>query len=660
MIKDSIAKRLIHTVFIFYCIIAMAVTALHIVQEYQHTKDSIRLELKSYEKIFSPVLAQAMWDFDGDRIQTILTAMQEVPIIKGVKIIQNGNGLEEFIGIGDVEKEAGKFIHLENGTMQGIETTEYQLFTHQFTIEFKYDDQVQKLGTAYLYSSFDVVFDRVQLGFIFLIINALIKSIALWFIIYWFGKKIVFKPLQKFTDKIKKIKLNDLSKESFDQFKQGDFELYDLETSFSQLINKLEGHQEEIVSLNKSLEDKVELRTSELLQQKSKAEKALRVKSDFLATMSHEIRTPMNGVLGMLNILDGSNLNERDNKNVKIAKKSADNLLLLINDILDISKIESGNLTLEKNTFNLSEEIHSVVGVHKIEAESKGLSLSLIQKIDQNLLVIGDRIRLGQIINNLTNNAIKFTSEGVVDADFRVEHAGNTVTLFGCIKDTGIGISEEDAGKLFGAFTQADASASRKFGGSGLGLSIVKSVCEEMGGSIWLDSPEGQGAKFSFSVELQSAVKEQGSLEVISSAEEKPDAADVGLPAGKILLVEDNAINQMVAMDLLEGLNQRFIVAENGQQAIEMLIESHDIDLILMDCQMPIMDGYSATRAIRSGEAGQAYQAIPIIAVTANAMAGDKEKCLDSGMDAYLSKPINISELKAKLLAYLGKGSKAK
>lgn len=650
MIKQSIANRLIRTIFIFYCLIAIAVTAMHIIQEYQHTEDSIRDELLSYEKIFSPVLSQALWDFDGEQIDTILTAMQEVPVIKGVRIIQKGYKAEDLIGIGDVEIDQDKYIHIEGATKQRIQTSEYQLFKHQFDITYQYGDKIQVLGEVSLYSSFDAVFDRVQLGFLFLIMNALIKSIALWMIMYWLGNKLVLKPLKIFTRKIKNFEISKSDNTQFNQFSENDFELYDLESSFSSLIHELKTKQDEIVTLNSALEEKVKLRTEELEKQKDKAEKALRVKSDFLATMSHEIRTPMNGVIGMLGILDHSDLDTVDKQHVQVAKQSADDLLTLINDILDISKIEAGKLTLEMSEFNLLEALNVIARSHALDAGNKALKFDCEMNINADLVIKGDRIRLGQIINNLVNNAIKFTEQGKVLLSFQTQQNSGVITLMGCVKDTGIGVSKDRIDDVFSVFTQEDTSTTRRFGGSGLGLSIVKQLCEMMGGDVWLNHEYEQGACFEFSVTL--ALSEEQNTRGRTSIHETHAKTEQASSPLKVLLVEDNAINQMVAIDLIEDLGQTYVVAENGKLALEQLNADPNFDVVLMDCQMPIMDGYTATKAIRNGEAGPAYQSIPIIAVTANAMEGDEQKCLDAGMNAYLSKPIDVNRFKALLIQF--------
>ena len=649
MIKNSIAKRLIQTIFAFYCIIAIAVTAMHVIQEYQYTETAIRKELVSYEKIFSPVLAQAMWDFDTDRILIILQSMQEVPVIKGVKIIPEGKDESDLVGIGNIKLVSGSVVSIDLSTHVVEQAKEYQVFSHEFVINYQYGGNSQALGTVNIYSSFDVVLDRVELGFFFLIFNAFIKSVALWLIIYWVCKKIIFKPLQTFTQKLNDVDFKSIDKNDFNQFSKDDYELYNLERSFSDLIDQLELERSAVKSLNKTLEDKVELRTNELNQQKLKAEKALNIKSDFLATMSHELRTPMNGVIGMLSILSTSDLDERSKNNVDFAKKSANNLLDLINDVLDISKIESGKLTFDIKEFNLFEEINLLISIQKTIAGAKGLDLRVQCDMPKGVIVKGDKIRLGQIINNLINNAVKFTQEGWIEVAFKIEDKGQKIELNGSVKDSGVGILPKDIGKLFGVFSQADTSTTRKFGGTGLGLSIVKGLCEEMGGSIWLDSPTGKGASFYFTVEFESSVAVLENENLITQAETENIQT---LTTHQILLVEDNPINQMVAMDMLEDMNQYVQLAENGQQALDMLNGNECIEVILMDCQMPVMDGYTATESIRKGMAGSHYQSIPIIAVTANAMEGDKEKCLAAGMDAYLSKPINISELKSALIKH--------
>jgi len=325
--------------------------------------------------------------------------------------------------------------------------------------------------------------------------------------------------------------------------------------------------------------------------------------------------------------------------------------MLLINDILDYSKIESGNLKLENNAICLQDEVSDILDVNRILVHQKGLELEADLKNLGAFRVLGDSLRLGQIMNNLLSNAIKFTSQGDIKVSCELyddQLNDEYCTLRVGVQDSGIGISPENIAGLFQVFTQADASTTRQFGGTGLGLAIVKDLCELMGGRVWVKSTLDVGSCFSFEVRFQKVLFHE-------PIDKNTDESLSGpLPSAKILLVEDNLINQEVALDMLATLGQQVSLAQNGQEALKALQES-DFDLVLMDCQMPIMDGYEATQFIRSKlilALGKSTP-IPIIAMTANAMEGDMEKCLEVGMSDYLSKPVDIKALERKLRRYL-------
>jgi signal transduction histidine kinase len=384
----------------------------------------------------------------------------------------------------------------------------------------------------------------------------------------------------------------------------------------------------------------------ELVKAKKAAEAAAEAKSIFLANMSHEIRTPMNGIIGMVDILKKTPLTPEQKEYVQIIESSGENLLTIINDILDYSKIEAGRIELEKIPINLREEINNVVKILQIQADRK--NLSLIVEIDDDVpqFLIGDPVRLKQIIINLVNNAIKFTEKGNIRIVVEKQQINGTKAhlLFKVI-DTGIGISEEGKKRLFKSFSQVDRSTTRKFGGTGLGLAICKNLSEMMGGEIGVESEVGVGSTFWFTVVLEISDKEtyqkSNKSEKIDNIKEK---IKVKL---NILLAEDNTINQKVALVNLNNLGHNTDVANNGKEAVEMFLKKN-YDLIFMDIQMPEMDGIEATKKIREIEKKHnAIRKIPIIAMTANTMEGDKEKYLQAGMNDYVSKPFKQKELVA-------------
>jgi PAS domain S-box-containing protein len=374
---------------------------------------------------------------------------------------------------------------------------------------------------------------------------------------------------------------------------------------------------------------------AELKQAKAMAESASRTKSDFLASMSHEIRTPMNAIMGVADLLAKTPLSPGQDKYVQIIRRAGDNLLNLINDILDLSKVEASQLELERTEFSLNDVLEKVIEMVAIRAHEKGLTL--VREIAPNVpsALVGDPTRLRQVLLNLVGNAVKFTESGAVS--LRVTPDGDScvpTALRFTISDTGIGISAGKLDRVFEQFTQADSSTTRRFGGSGLGLTISKRLVELMGGRIWVESVVDKGSVFSFAAPFEIATKAIRRVGMSTGMGPEPP-----LPALRILLVEDSPDNRTIALAYLEDTPYRVEIAETGAIACGMFKGGH-YDLVLMDRQMPVMDGLTATRTIRAWEYANDRPPTPIIALTASALKGDREKCMAAGCTAYLTKPI--------------------
>jgi signal transduction histidine kinase/CHASE1-domain containing sensor protein/ActR/RegA family two-component response regulator len=390
----------------------------------------------------------------------------------------------------------------------------------------------------------------------------------------------------------------------------------------------------------------------DLLEAKQAAEAANIAKSRFLATISHEVRTPMNGVLGMLELLLNTRLTKRQHGLTENAIRSGKNLLSLINDILDFSKIESNNLKLEQVAFNLKATVDEVMQIVSEEARSKNLSL-LTDIPDMDYQLIGDVHRLRQILINLVGNAVKFTEKGeVLIRVEKISHQGNDILFNIEIRDTGIGITSEALPYIFDDFTQQDDSTTRKFGGTGLGLAITKQLINMMGGEIYAQSTPGQGSSFCVTLRLERHIPEQGKEtgHVPAATESGHTPADEIFLNARILLAEDNMINQEVASAMLESAGCEVIAVNDGQLALQAL-EDNDFDLVLMDCQMPTMDGFETTGKIRRQASN--YSQIPVIALTADIQEGIIEQCHEAGMDDYLSKPFTHDSLLEIVIKWL-------
>jgi CheY-like chemotaxis protein len=349
----------------------------------------------------------------------------------------------------------------------------------------------------------------------------------------------------------------------------------------------------------------------------------------------------MNGIIAISQLLQMTELNDEQKEYTDLLMTSGKNLLQLISDILDLSRIEAGCVELEATDFDLSAEMTTTVSIFSQLARAKGLELNLQINPDVPLRFTGDALRLRQIITNLIGNAIKFSNEGIILLSISKDSEDELhTTLRFSVRDSGIGIAQDKIGNIFEAFTQVDNSTSLKCGGTGLGLSIARHLAELMGGSFGVESQEGQGSEFWFTVVL----KKQTNTPDIRTTETAVEASMPKITNIRILLVEDDEANQVAFNRLLSKSSHQVEIAENGRQALQLL-EQKDFDLVLMDCRMPVMDGYEATAAIRDQSSKVRNHAIPVIGLTASAMREDRKKCLDAGMDDYLPKPIDFMAL---------------
>lgn len=785
--QPSLGLLLLRVVFSIYLVVTIVITSAQMYSDYKLEKEAVKTNLASYQTIYGNSVATALWNLDTDQLVATLDGASELIDITGILLYDSD--LATVYHRGNAPQSANELSSLRLG-QQG-------LFFTGSRIEFadKY------IGTLYLFSSETVVFNKVKYNFLFIIINALIKTAVLWILFLWAFRRYLNKALDQFIAKMKATRFSSSEETASAQIDEASLksrELSFLNQVFDSLKRRLQQNQRDLEASNARLEQTVNERTErlrrqsalleavgaqaqvgaweydlssdqtywsettkaifeveqdftpnerktlsffgeseaqklvvarnqaeqlgtpwnlelmlttakgqqrwivstgeaefeneqcvrlfgsiqdidhrvrasqELLKAKEKAEQADELKTGFLTSLSHEIRTPMNGIIGMLNVLIENDLNTSQLAQAKVALSSAETLLALLNDMIDISRIESGKFTLSPINFDLHELFSSQVSLWRNKAEEKGLKLVLSTDALAFQYAFADPHRICQIVSNLINNAIKFSHSGTIELRAATKIHRQRAELIISLSDQGIGIDKAKQSVIFQAFTRGDFKLTGDLGGAGLGLNIVKELAELMDGSVELESQEGEGS--TFTVKLTIGVADAGIEEEFNARSQlNSPAANTENPITVLtkslegskstvestpnehktaLVVEDNPVNQLVASALLEQQGWQSEVVQDGIDALKVLAKNRDksrFQLILMDCLMPNMNGYETTQKIRSGESGDEYRSIPIIAMTANAMKGDKEKCIKAGMDDYLSKPVTPDSLRQVL-----------
>ncbi|MCC5946426.1 MAG: response regulator [Bernardetiaceae bacterium] len=495
-----------------------------------------------------------------------------------------------------------------------------------------------KFATIYLRSTINSFYERLyQYGLVLLVI-----FIAMLFVTYLLAlnlQRIISEPILSLAETTRKI-----SEEKDYSFRIDS----DRKDEIGTLINNFD----EMLS-------QIEQQNMALVLAKEQAEQSAKAKEQFLANMSHEIRTPMNGVFGMVELLLDTSLDNEQKRYLSSIKSSADHLLVIINDILDLAKIESGKLDIEESLIELEPIIEGILGSLRVRTSQKNLEIKKIISPEVPAKFLGDSVRLKQVLLNLYSNAVKFTESGSITLGIELlEEDSQHIELQFYVKDTGIGISADKIDDIFSMFTQASSDTTRKYGGTGLGLAISKQLVELQGGRLYVKSKIGEGSTFAFQIPYRKvdAAKRATQLRKKVSTGQIPnilqqhiDAARQPSINNRILLAEDNEINQMLVLTMLKKWNYKVDVANNGAEAVSKMATGN-YDLILMDVHMPEMDGYQATREIRDKHTAD----IPIIAMTASALKGESDRCLAAGMDDYIAKPFEKEVLRKKLMYYLG------
>ena len=623
--RISINRKLLMGVVLSSALVTVFVTIFQLYQEYNSQIDVTYAQMDTLIHINGDALETSLWDLNQPQVDSILKGFFAHKTVDYIQLEFESTNGKSVKNLGSIPKE----------------------FFNK-TFELVYDENI--IGKITFYSDKEQVYTYLWGDLFQIIVANGVKTLFASFLILYMINFLLTQHLVEIANYFSLYREatnhdEELTLERFggEQFNKND-ELFILVSKINEMLSSIKGtHQH--------LEEKIRVRTCELQKAKDVAEKAVKVKAMFLANMSHEIRTPMNGIYGCANLLLKS-INQPENKElIEIIIKSGDTLLVLINDILDFSKIESGHVDLEHLPVNLRDILFDVQQMLEGNASKNNVDFKTSVAEEVPVLIYGDTVRIKQILTNFISNAIKFTKDGEVKVEIiQLSRAEKEVELQFIVSDEGIGIPKESLENLFKEFSQVDSSTTRKFGGTGLGLAICKGLVEAMKGQIHVESEVGKGSVFSFIIKAMVAEHREF---ICLTDEHVKKMERKHLPKIKILVAEDNKINQFVARKILNKLGYNPTIVDDGYGVLQTM-EKETFDLILMDQHMPGLDGVETTKMIIEKYSNDKRP--KIIALTASAMKEDRDFCLDAGMDAFLSKPMNEELLVEKIYDFFGPG----
>lgn len=640
--RDSLAGCLFRYVFGLYFAVTLIVTVVQLTVEYQKAKEDVQRDVSSVSYTFRPGLEKALWSYNMPLLESIVQGIVQVNTIEGVQVWDESGHLIHTQGMVAGEQdldvaESPVLLSAEASTVEGewgqsaASTTSFsdKLFWLRFPVNYISPDsqEVVPMGQVVIYSSNAVVFDRVSYGFFLILINSVIKTAALWLIFFFFVRRLLARPLGELTRSVDQIRLDTPESPAPVRLSAKSAELKTLERAFNRMIDRNRS------LLNDLSEKEQELRDREI------DEAAQKARNQFVAAMSHEIRTPMNAIVGLTGLAMKTDLTIRQQDYLQKIDQSANALLRIINDVLDFSKMEAGQMTIENTAFDLNEVLDNIAVLVSGSCDEKGLEFIFSVSPDIPGRLIGDPLRLGQVLLNFCSNAVKFTEQGHVlvgvEVASRCDQTGALQLKF-YVEDSGIGISTEQKTRLFKPFSQADESITRKYGGTGLGLVICQHLIDLMGGDINVSSAPGRGSIFSFDL----------SFGLPETLPEQDGVLDDALKNVKVLLVDDHQITRSILVNLLNAAGAITHVARDGYEAIEKVEYSLNADpyeLVLMDWKMPGLDGITAASRIKGMYPDWASPAILI--VTAYGREEVRDKASKAGIDGFLIKPITPAVL---------------